>query len=266
MKLSKNEFNDWCRRNKIAGEAKLVIERIRNSEPARRVRSGSQSVSGTFPSRKMGTTVQYESHKVELPFIHELEHDPDVLEFYDQPCQIKLNYLSKNGRKTAVLHTPDFFVIKPDEAFWVECKTEDDLMNLAETNPNRFKLDEDCNWICPPGKEYAEQFGLNYYVRSNKEISWIFQRNIEFLDDYYRNDNLPADKSEYSEILEIVKNNPAITLEQLFRLIEKSNESSRDDVHNLIVGGSIYVNLQTQLLTEPQNVLLYANKEVAEAY
>jgi transposase InsO family protein len=266
MRLNEVEFRDWCRKNQVTQEAELVIGRIRSSEPSRRVKSGSHSVSGTFPSRKMGVTIQYESHKNELPFIHELEHDPEVLEFYDQPCQIKLNYLSKTARKTGVLHTPDFFVIKQNEAFFVECKTEEHLLELTIKTPNRFKLDESGNWICPPGNEYAQSLGLNYYVRSDKETGWIFQRNIEFLDDYYRNDNLPDNKDEYAEILEIIKNNPAITLEQLFSKIEKTNPSSRDDVHTLIVTDAIYVDLHSYLLTEPQNVLLYANKEVADAY
>jgi len=37
------------------------------------VGGGHRNVSGRYPSRKMGTSVQFESHRVELPFIHELE-------------------------------------------------------------------------------------------------------------------------------------------------------------------------------------------------
>lgn len=264
--LSNTEFRDWCRKNRITGEAELLIGRIRGSEPSRRVKSGSRSVSGTFPSRKMGVTIQFESHKNELPFIHELEHDPEVIEFYDQPCRIKLNYLSRTNRKTAVLHTPDFFIIKQNEAFFVECKTEDDLLKLSVKTPSRFKPGTNGNWICPPGEEYAEAFGLNYRIRSDKEIGWTFQRNLEFLDDYYRNDRLPAHKNEYDEILEIVKKNPAISLEQILQKFVKSNPSIRDDAHALIVSGRIYVDLHSHLLTEPQNALLFADKEVAAAY
>lgn len=266
MKLTKKQFDDWCRDNVISPEAKLQIEKIRNSEPARRVSSGAYSVSGAFPSRKMGLTIQYESHKNELPFIHELEHDPDVLEFYDQPCRIKLEYISKNGRKTGVLHTPDFFVIGKDKAFFVECKTEDNLLELSIKNPNRFSLDETGDWICPPGIEYAKSIGLDYILRSGKAISWIFQRNIEFLDDYYRNDKLTVEKKEYSGILAVVDSNPAIMLEELFRLIESENLGTKDDIHTLIVTDRIYVDLYSHLLVEPQNVPIFADKDVADAY
>jgi putative transposase len=35
----------------------------------------------------MGVTIQFESHTVELWAIYLMEHDPDVLEFYDQPVR-----------------------------------------------------------------------------------------------------------------------------------------------------------------------------------
>lgn len=266
MKLSDKEFNDWCIKNRISSEAKSFIGKIRSSEPVRRVRSGSHSVSGAFPSRKMGVTIQYESHKNELPYIHELEHDPKVLEFYDQPCRIKLEYLSKTGIKRASWHTPDFFVIGENEAFFVECKTEDKLLDLAIENPNRFVLDDAGNWVCPPGEEYAKTLGLYYLLRSNKSISWTFQRNLEFLDDYYRNDKSTLEKKEYAGILNLVNSNPAITLEELYRRISAENLGTKDDIHNLIVADRIYVDLHSYPIDEPQNILVFADMNTAEAY
>jgi putative transposase len=38
----------------------------------------------------MGVTIQAESHPVELAGLYEYEHDPQALEFYDQPPAIKL--------------------------------------------------------------------------------------------------------------------------------------------------------------------------------
>ena len=40
----------------------------------------------------MGVTIQFESHRVELAAIYELEHDQDVVEYYDQPPTFKLDY------------------------------------------------------------------------------------------------------------------------------------------------------------------------------
>ncbi len=43
-------------------------------------------------------TIQFESHRVELAAIYAMEHDPDVLEFYDQPAALTLQYSARNGR------------------------------------------------------------------------------------------------------------------------------------------------------------------------
>ncbi|MGC2238001.1 MAG: DDE-type integrase/transposase/recombinase [Pyrinomonadaceae bacterium] len=266
MRLSEIEFRDWCRKNQVSKEAKLLIERIRSSEPSRRVRSGSQSVIGTFPSRKMGVTIQFESHKCELPFIHELEHDPEVIEYYDQPLPIKLNYIGKNNRNLGVMHTPDFLVIKKNWAGFVECKTEDGLLDLAVRQPNRYKLDENDTWICPPGEIAAAGFDLSYRVRSTREINWTYQRNVEFLDDYYREEKLSYDGEKYLKILEIVKSEPAITLEQLFEKVSKLEFVSRDDIYSLIAFDKIYVDLKSQLLTEPENVRLFSSREISDTY
>jgi hypothetical protein len=51
----------------------------------------------------MGMTIQFESHRVELAAIYEMEHDDSVEEFYDQPPSIKLDYLSAEGRHLGVL-------------------------------------------------------------------------------------------------------------------------------------------------------------------
>ena len=70
----------------------------------------------------MGVTIQFESHRMELAMIYEMEYDADVLEYYDQPPAIKLNYRSAAGRRLGVMSTPDFFVIRADTAGWEECK------------------------------------------------------------------------------------------------------------------------------------------------
>jgi hypothetical protein len=84
----------------------------------------------------MGATIQFESHRVELPFVYEMEHDPEVLEYYDQPPSIPLAYTAANGRRLSVLHTPDYFVLRHDSAGWEECKTADELEKLAVKSPN----------------------------------------------------------------------------------------------------------------------------------
>jgi putative transposase len=111
--LTEQEFDLWCKHIKFSRDTQSLIAEIRAAEPARRVKSGPSNVSGRYPSRKMGCTIQFESHRNELATILELEHDQTVCEYYDQPPSINLHYRSPSGKALNVLHTPDFFVFAP---------------------------------------------------------------------------------------------------------------------------------------------------------
>ncbi len=260
--LSKEDFKDWCYRLKLSEVAQNIIERIRSSEPSRRVGGGSKNVSGRYPSRKMGVTIQFESHRVELPVIYQLEHDEDVLEFYDQPPQIKLDYQGNNGRKLGVLHTPDLFVIRTNSAGWEECKTEQELKKLAEKNSNRYLISEDGQWHCPPGEDYANQFGLYYCIRSDSKINWVLQRNILFLEDYYRAEFLTVEESITKSVLSLVSAQPGITLAEL---LNQSAPVKSDDIYTLIANDQMYIDLNAATLAEPDRCLVFRDRQTAIA-
>lgn len=188
MKLQQETIDGWCDRQRphLSEQARKVVKTICFSEPSRLVRGGRKNVCGQFPSQKMGVTIQFESHKVELPYIYMLEQDDTVIWYFDQPPQIKLNYQADNGREIGFWYTPDLFVMKSDSAGWVECKTQEELERLSIKNPNRYHCDDDGKWHMPPGEEYAKQFGFFFNVFSDTEIDWVLYRNLTFLDDYYR--------------------------------------------------------------------------------
>lgn len=260
--LSREKFDNWCHRLNLSETARSVIERIRSSDPSRRVGGGSKNVSGRYPSRKMGMTIQFESHRNELAAIYELEHDDDVLEFYDQPPQIKLDYQAKNGRKLGVLHTPDFFVIRTQQAGWEECKTEQELKKLAEKSPHRYLCSQN-HWSTPPGENYAKQFGFYYCLRSSTEIDWVLQRNTIFLEDYFRAESLTVEESTRSAILSFVWESPGITLADL---LQWAKGVSADDIYTLIATEQVYVNLSAAALAEPDRCHVFRDYQTAVAY
>src|SRR2546421_392517 len=55
--LDRDQFLHWCQTAGLSEQARKVIDQIRSSDPARRVQSGCRSVSGAYPSRKMGVTI-----------------------------------------------------------------------------------------------------------------------------------------------------------------------------------------------------------------
>ncbi|MEL6442201.1 MAG: Tn7 transposase TnsA N-terminal domain-containing protein [Cyanobacteria bacterium J06621_8] len=173
--LSRIVWDAKRNRLKYSQQTQNEINTIRNSKPSRRVSGGKKSVSGRYPSQKMGVTIQFESHKVELPFIYRLEHDNDVLEYYDQPPSIKLSYKSKTGRAIGYYYTPDFFIIKEDSAGWWECKPEVQLQEFAEKKPERYILGDDNEWHYIPAEAYASERGLNFQIWSSASIEWTLQ-------------------------------------------------------------------------------------------
>ncbi len=264
MKLEKEELLHWSQKLSLSQEARNVIDQVRLSDPARRVQSGTRNVSGSYPSKKMKVTIQFESHRVELANVYELEYEDDVIEYYDQPPTFKLEYFSTNGRRQVVMHTPDYFAIRKETAGWDECKTEEELEALSEKSPNRYCRGEDGEWRCPPGEAYAEQFNFYYRVRSSKNINWIFQRNIQFLEDYLRVDQPEVDSSARAVVLMVVSAEPSIKLEDMF--LKTEGRASRDDIYQLVATGDVYVDLNAAPLVEPASVRLFPNKDTATAY
>lgn len=257
------QLKQYYQRLELPEAAQEVINRIRNSPPARRVRSGQGNVTVRYPSRKMGWVIQAESHKNELAGVYEKEYDPATLEYYDQPEAIELVYHSKQGRRVRVNHTADFFVLKKDEAGWEEWKMEEKLLELAEQQPHRYQKDERGQWRCPPGEAYAKPLGLFYVVRSSAEIDWILQRNLRFLEDYLR-DDCPEVNGEIAEtIVQRVGQTPGGTLDEL---LGEMGEKHSDNIYRLIASREIYCDLSKAPLAEPRRVVVYKNEELAQAY
>jgi putative transposase len=261
--LSPEDLLVWYRRLGLSPASRSVIDRIRSAPPSRRVGGGRQNVSGRYPSRKMGVTIQFESHRVELAGICEMEHDSGVLEYFDQPASICLRYPSKR-RQLGVMHTPDFFVIRQNEAGWEEWKTEEELARLAQKSPHRYQLAANESWRCPPGEDHARSFGLYYRIRSSREINWVFQRNTRFLEDYLRFNSSPVSSLVRKRILAYASAHPGIGLLEL--LADSSGIATSDDVYSLIATGYLYVDLQAAPLAEPGQVQVFGCRDTEFAY
>lgn len=260
--LDNQGFNNWCREQHLSQAAQALIEEIRSTNPSRRVTGGRKNVCGSYPSKKMGVTIQFESHHNELARIYELEHDSCVLEYYDQPPAIELVYQGKSGRKNRHQYTPDFFIIRTDSAFWEECKTEQELNKLTELSPNRYCKQPDGQWHCPPGEEYARLQGLDFHVWSDALINWTFQQNLIWLLDYFGYSSEIIDEASSSLIIDTVKNSPGVTLAELLNI----EEINPDVLYWLIATDKLYVEIEQVKLSQPETVLVFIDKDIAISY
>src|SRR5258708_14391625 len=105
-----------------------------------------------YPTKKMQCIIKGESAKVEFAFLLEAEHDDAVLEFYDQPPPIPLEYQDRRNRTQRPLHTADYFVFRYDSAGSEEGKPVDRLQQFVRQGPHRHGLDEKGQCRCPPAK------------------------------------------------------------------------------------------------------------------
>jgi putative transposase len=259
--LNEQEWKQWCQKLNLSSKTCETIAAIRAAPPSRRVQGRAKNVSGIYPSRKMGQTIQFESHTVELWAIYQMEHDPDVLEFYDQPPPFLIQYRNKAGRKIGHYHTPDFFVLLQNSAGWEEWKTEEQLQLLAEKYPSRYQRTSDGQWRCPPGESHAEQEGLFYRVRSSAELEPIFIQNLMFLEDYLRF-NLSFPSQNQKIIDEQVKATPGVTIA---KLLAENNQLCADDVYAMIANEQLYADLYAAPLIEHRQVQLYLDESIFDA-
>ena len=105
--------------------------------------------------------------------------------------------------------------------------------------------------------------GFFYRVCSDKDFNWILQRNLIFLDDYFRNPSSFVEESVKQLIISTITKQTGITLADL---LNSANRFKADDIYNLIITNDIYVDLETSLLVEPTRVNVFCNKQIAEAY
>ena len=152
-----------------------------------------------------------------------------------------------------VWHTPDFFVLRHKEAGWEEWKTVKELSKLAVKMPHRYIKDDLNQWRCPPGEFYAESLGLYYRLRTDAEINWTLQNNLQFLEDYFRGTSVVVEAEQESLINSLIIKQPGITLAELV-----NKGCSPDSIYTLLALQKLEINLQSaNLVQNPELVRVF---------
>ncbi|MHB1758147.1 MAG: DDE-type integrase/transposase/recombinase [Leptospirillum sp.] len=260
--LGSQQLDILCRKLGVTESGRKLIDSIRGGSPVRRVGGGRSNVCVRYPSRKMGCIIQAESHTVELVLVYEMEHDPEILEYYDQPTQIKLTYPHPTGRTLAFYHTPDYLAIRENEILFIECKPEEELKKLNEKNPNRYRKNEAGQWICPPGEEASSGYGIHYRVWSSMEADWTFHENIRFLEDYFKERCPDPETVVIKNIESFIQKKKAVSLLELLTC----GDFLPDQIYRLIATEHLHVDLRNRPLREPEKVMFFSSPMAKAAY
>jgi putative transposase len=260
-RLTDEEFRAWCQRNAISPETETYIQRIRSSQPVRKVRSGASNVSGRYPSVKMGFSIQFESQHVELWGIYTMERDEDVLEYYDQPTRIQLHYHARSGRKTSPWHTPDFLVLRKDGASFEEWKPADALDKLVVRMPERYQRAASGGWKSPPGETTAKSLGLSYRVRTSAEYHPLYIQNLKFLQDFWTHP-FHVEAEQEAQVLEALSAYPGVSVAAL---LDAHPHLSVDVVWAMLTSQRIFTDFSASDLMNWDQVFLYQSGAEVEA-
>ena len=154
---------------------------------------------------------------------------------------------------------------------WEEFKFEESLIRESEDKPNRYTRDAEGNWCCPPGEEYAKSYELNYRFVSSTQLNPIRVRNWNWLEDYFKQPFPSFERQSDLEIISLVRSQPGITFTELLQNIQASNPdrvsaSLVDCVNLAIAAEKIFINFNTEPLSEPDRVRIFPNQELATAY
>jgi putative transposase len=258
--LDDDAYRNYLNQCGFSDPACTLLTDIRRSPPVRRVAGGRGNIHGRYPSRKMGRTIQFESH-TELGAIYIMEHDPGVLEYWDQPTKLKLHYLGPSGRRVTNWHPPDFLVLRPQGASFEEWKREEELARLVKEHSARYQRHPSAGYRSAPGEAAAEALGLLYRVRSSRELSAVFIQNLMFLEDYWVTP-LVVDSFHRHLLQERVAAQPGVRLADI---LEAKSEITADMVYALIASEALYVDLTAFPLGEHQDVRLFADAASAAA-
>src|SRR5713226_2963114 len=231
---------------------------IRSSPPSRTPGAHRGNMPVWYPSKKMQCIIKAESAKVEFAFLLAAEHDDAILEIWDQPPSIPLEYLDKRGRLQRPMHTADYFVFGRRECGWIECKPTEELLKQEKTRPNRFVRDEQGIWHCPPGETFAATHGLTYRVWSSDQINWVAQDNAIYLEDYYQNvEQLHVPEQTLAVLFQLVDGQPGITLADLR---EAAEDIPADLINIAIAKHDLSVDLGRYRLSEPAHTPVFRQK------
>src|SRR5690606_12014394 len=131
-----------------------LILKARIQAPVREVKARGGNVLTWYVSRKMAREIPTESKDIEFRAEVDKEYDPAVLEYYAQPCQLKLSLIDHTtGEIHPIAHVPDFLVIQQDKLILEEWKSKAKLAGLSKKYPYRYRQDNDGRWYAPQIEE-----------------------------------------------------------------------------------------------------------------
>ena len=243
-------------------KGRTLISNARIKAPVRKVRSNSSNVITIIASRKMGCEIRTESRHIEYPAAISHEFDPDVVEYYPQPCKLPLELLnSATDRIHTITHTPDFLVIRNGGFTLEEWKSDDRLAKLALDAPYRYQRDPSGGWRSPQIEDYLAELGISYRIYTDRAIPRMRLENLLCLADYHHPAAEPCDPEELRRLHDTLRIEDSLFLADL---TSSPHEFSIDFLFKAIADRLVLADLDTEPLTDQRRCRLYRDSTSLE--
>ena len=219
--MDKNKYADYLVSLKLPERAVALLEAVRpgpDGKPKPPVRAVESHVGNSvvrYPSQKMGFVIDCESGRPEYYAAMNFEFDPDVLEYYSQPYELTVHYVSLTGRNLSVPYVPDFIVLRTNCVEFVECKSTQGIEAQALDQPNRYKKTENGLWISPPAEAAVSGTGIGYRIWFPTDLTPQFAANLKYLDPHVRRSPTAYGPDEYAKILAYVSEHQGVSVDDL---------------------------------------------------
>lgn len=252
--LTSQEFEQLMIELGVPDAGRKLAAQARIAAPVRQVQSTGKNVITFVASRKMERQIATESRKVEYVAAIEHEMNPDVLEYYPQPCKCKLELLDhETGEVVAIDHTPDFLVIEKSIIRLQEWKSEAKLQSLAQKFPYRWQKIAG-QWRSPQIEAHFSEIGIAYEIHSASEVHPNKTKNWEILFDYFDCHTPVCSNAMVQRLKLALKEHGSLSLRDLQ---DKPFEFLADDLLKAVVEGHVACNLASALISNTHEFRLY---------
>lgn len=253
--LNKEELVELFDLLGLPAKGRELVLRARAEAPVRPVKSQGGNVITLLASRKMGREIRTESRHVEFAAAVDKEFDPEVTEYYAQPCLLRLELTDDaTGEIRSIQHTPDYLVITAAGITLEEWKPEAKLARLAERYPYRYKKGSDGLWYAPQIERQLAELGIRYRVYSDNTIPGKRIENLLHLADYFHPAAEPCPPATLARLNAVLAQQGAVYISEL---LSAPYSFDADELNKAIADHLVIADLDHEALTQPLRSRLY---------
>lgn len=227
--------------------------------PSRVTESTYRSTSGRYPTKKLMSTVGFDSGSLELSCFMHMERDRAIVAFFDQAPPLAMRVRDTHGRLRAWYQRPDVLAIREDGAVViVECKPLEVIRATNERRPG-FYVWEDDHWRCPAAEAAARDLGMTYELRTEANFDPVMLRNVHFLETY-----LKRDTSMYAA--DICRLKARLAESAVLTIAEAREDICPDAIYCAIATGEVSADLQSSPVDKPTTFRIFRDESARLAF